>query len=122
MVIAAAAWSAFFASDLPLARRRAEDALREPVSSDPVSLGLLRLVLAQTYTLTGQPERGVSIAQEGRQKAAELGIEISLGGLPRRGSDGLDRRQRLRARQARRPAMEAGRGGPGGPEPGAVGV
>jgi hypothetical protein len=79
MVIAAAAWTAFFAGDLPLARRRAEDVLQDPASSDPISLALLRLVLAQTYTLTGQPERGASIAREGRREAAELGIEFLVG-------------------------------------------
>ena len=80
-VLAAAAFSATFAGDLPLARRRAEDGLRDPASSDPISLGLLRIVLAQTYTLTGQPERGASIAREGRQEAAEQGIEILVGHL-----------------------------------------
>ena len=81
MVTAAAAWTAFFASDLPLARRRAEDALRDPASSDPISRALLRMVLAQTWTLTGQPERGASIAREARQEAAELGIEILVADL-----------------------------------------
>ena len=81
MVIAAAAWTAFFASDLPLARRRAEDALRDPASSDPISRALLRMVLAQTWTLTGQPERGASIARETRQEAAELGIEFLVADL-----------------------------------------
>jgi predicted ATPase/class 3 adenylate cyclase len=76
MVTAAAAWSAFFAGDLPLARRRAEDVLQDPASTDPISLGLLRLVRAHTCTLTGQPERGASIAREGRQEAADLGIEF----------------------------------------------
>ena len=79
MVIAAAAWSAFFAGDLPLARRRAEDVLQDPAACDPISLALLRIVLAQTCTLTGQPERGASIAREGRQEAAEWGIEILVG-------------------------------------------
>ena len=81
MVLAAAAWSAFFAGDLPLAQRRAEDALRDPAAGDPLSLALLRCVLAQTYMLTGQPECGVSIAREGRQEAAEQGIEIFVGYL-----------------------------------------
>ena len=81
MVIAAAAWTALFASDLPLARRRAEDALRDPASSDPISRALLRMVLAQTWTLTGQPERGASIAREARQEAAELGIESLVADL-----------------------------------------
>ena len=76
MVIAAASWSAFFAGDLPLAQRRAEDALQDPVAGDPFSLGLLRSALAQTCTLTGQPERGATIAREGRQEAAEQGIEF----------------------------------------------
>jgi predicted ATPase/class 3 adenylate cyclase len=79
MAIAAAAWAAFWAGDLPLARRRAEDALQDPAVGDPISLGLLRVVLAQTYTLTGQPQRGASIAREGRQEAAEQGIEILVG-------------------------------------------
>ena len=81
MVIAAAAWTAFFAGDLPLAQRRAEDALRDPAAGDPISLGLLRSVLAQTYLLAGQPERGASIAREARQEAAEQGIEILVGNL-----------------------------------------
>ncbi len=81
MVIAAAAYSAFFAGDLPLARRRAEDALQNPAPGDPFSPGLLRSVLAQIHTLTGQPERGASIAREGHQEAAEQGIEISVGYL-----------------------------------------
>ena len=76
MVLAAAAWSAFFAGDLPLAQRRAEDALHDPAVGDPFSVGLLRTALAQTYALTGQPERGASIAREGRQEAAEQGIEF----------------------------------------------
>ena len=81
MVIAAAAWSAFWAGDLPLAQRRAEDALQDPAAGDPLGLGLLRLLLAQTCTLTGQPERGASIAREARQEAAEQGIEILVGYL-----------------------------------------
>lgn len=79
MVTAAAAWTAFFASDLPLARRRAEDVLHDPALSDPISLGVLRMVLAQTYTLTGQPERAVSIAREGRREAVETGFEFLVG-------------------------------------------
>jgi predicted ATPase/class 3 adenylate cyclase len=75
MILAAAANGAFFAGDIPLAQRRAEDALREP-SSDPVSAGLVRGVLAQIYVLTGQPERGASIAREGRQEAAERGSQV----------------------------------------------
>ena len=81
MVIAATAWSAFWVGDLPLARRRAEDALRDSAAGDPISLGLLRSVLAQTCALTGQPERGASIARQARQEAAEQGIEILVGSL-----------------------------------------
>jgi predicted ATPase len=81
MVLAAAAWTAFFASDLPLARQRAEDGLRDPAPGDPISPELLRMALAQTYSLTGQAERGASIAREGRQKAAEMGIEVLVGDL-----------------------------------------
>ena len=79
MVLAATAWSAFFAGDLPLAQRRAEDALQDPAVGDPFSLALLRSALAQACTLTGQPERGASIAREGGQEAAEVGIELFVG-------------------------------------------
>src|SRR3974390_179372 len=53
-VLAVAAWSAFFAGDLPLAQQRAEGALGDPEVGDPLSPGMLRGVLAQTYLLTGQ--------------------------------------------------------------------
>ena len=78
-VIAAAAWSAYFAGDVPLARRRAEDALQGRAAGDPISLALLRMLLAQIYAVTGQPERGASIARQARQEAADLGIEILVG-------------------------------------------
>jgi predicted ATPase/class 3 adenylate cyclase len=81
MVIAAAAWSAFWAGDLPLAQRRAENALRAPAADDPIGAGLLRLLLAQICTLTGQPERGASIARQARQEAAEQGIELLVADL-----------------------------------------
>ena len=81
MVIAAAGWSAFWAGDLPLAQRRAEDALRAPAGGDPIGTGLLRVLLAQTYTFTGEPERGASIARQARQEAAELGIENLVGNM-----------------------------------------
>ena len=78
-VIAAAAWSAYWAGGLELAQRRAEDALRHPASSNPDSLGLLRALLARTYAQTGQPERGVGIAREGRQESAKRGVEVLVG-------------------------------------------
>ena len=78
-VLGAAAWSAFLTGDLPLAQRRAEDALRQPVSSDPNSLGLPKSVLSRTYALTGQPERGACIAQEARQEAAQRGWDAYAG-------------------------------------------
>ena len=80
-VSAAAAWSAFAGGDLPLAQRRAEDALQDPASGDPVGRGLLRDVLSLICTLTGQPERGASIARDGGQEAAERGIEVLAGYL-----------------------------------------
>jgi ATP/maltotriose-dependent transcriptional regulator MalT len=104
-VIAAAACSAFFVGDVPAGQRRAEDALRDPASGDPFSLGMLRCVLSLICTLTGQPERGVSIAREGRQEAAEQGIEVLVGDLlaleARAWTTAGDRAA------ARRPAMEA---------------
>jgi hypothetical protein len=78
-VLAVAAWGAFLAGNLPLAQRRAEDALRDSAAGDPISFGLLRSVLSQIYSLTGQPERGAAIAREGRQEAAEQGIEVLVG-------------------------------------------
>ena len=104
-VSTAAAWSALYAGDVPLAQRRAEDALQDPADRDPLSLGLLRAVLSLICMLTGQPERGASIAREGRQEAAEHGIEILVGELlameARTWTTAGDRAA------ARRPAMEA---------------
>jgi predicted ATPase/DNA-binding XRE family transcriptional regulator len=80
-VIAAAAWSALAAGDLPLARRRGEDALQAPAAGDPPSRGLLRVLLSLACAWTGQPERGASIAREGRQEAAEHGSEFLTGYL-----------------------------------------
>ena len=78
-VLGAAAWSAFFTGDLSLAQQRAEDSLEGPASGDPVSLGITRAALAQIYALAGQPERGASIAREGRQEAAAQGSEVLVG-------------------------------------------
>ena len=77
----AAAYGAFFAGDLPLAQRRAEDTLRDPGASDPLLTGVMRGVLAQICALTGQPERGASIARQARQQAAEQGGESLVGNL-----------------------------------------
>ncbi len=79
-VLATSTWCAYFAGDLPLAQRRAEDTLREP-SSDPLICGAMRNVLAQICTMTGQPERGASIALDARQEAAGQGTEINVGML-----------------------------------------
>ncbi|HYB15712.1 MAG TPA: hypothetical protein VEF71_09605, partial [Streptosporangiaceae bacterium] len=81
MVLAAAGWSALLAGDVPLAQRRAEEALREPASGDPLGLALARCMLASIYAMTGQPERGAGIAREGRQEAADQGSEVLVGFL-----------------------------------------
>ena len=78
-VTAAAGWTAFFAGDLPLAQRRAEDALREPASSDWHGLGMPRGLLSRTYSLTGQAERGACLLREGLQEARRRGIEVLVG-------------------------------------------
>ena len=104
-VIAAAAWSAFFAGDLPLAQRRAEDALREPASSDPVGLGMPPALLSRTYALMGQPERGASIAREGCRRSAKQGIEVVVGYLLAMEAMAWDAAEDHAA--ARQPAMEA---------------
>ena len=80
-VLAASGWSALVAGEVPLAQRRAEDALEEPASGDPFGFGLTRCMLAQIYTLTGQPERGAGIAREARQEAANRSIEVLVGFL-----------------------------------------
>ncbi len=80
-VIATAAWSAFFAGDLLSAQLRGEDALREPVGSDPTGLGMARALLSRTYALSGQPERGASIAREGCEQFANQSIEVVVGYL-----------------------------------------
>ncbi|HYB18443.1 MAG TPA: hypothetical protein VEF71_23680, partial [Streptosporangiaceae bacterium] len=105
MITAAAAWSAFFAGDLPLAQQRAEDALHDPAVGDPLSPGMLRGVLVQTYLLAGQPERGASIAREGRQEAAELGIEFGVGNFL--AAEAMAWTAAGDYAAARRPAMEA---------------
>jgi len=104
-VMAAAAWSAYYASDLPLARRRAEDGLREPAVGDPLIPGSLRALLSLISSLIGQPERGASIAREGRQEAAEQGNEVLVGYF-----HALEARAWTTAGDyaaAQRPAMEA---------------
>jgi predicted ATPase/DNA-binding XRE family transcriptional regulator len=80
-VIAAAAWSAFYAGDLRLAQQRAEDALRQPASSDPNSEGMARALLSRTYALTGQPEHAASIARAAYEQAAEQRNELLAGHL-----------------------------------------
>jgi predicted ATPase/DNA-binding XRE family transcriptional regulator len=80
-ITAAAAWSAFWVGDLLLAQQRAEDALREPASADPLSRGLPRTLLSRAYALTGKPERGASIASEGREESAEQAVQVLNGHL-----------------------------------------
>ena len=104
-VLAAAAGSALSAGDLPLAQRRAEDALQDPAGGDPLSRGLLRILLSLAYTWTGQPERGASIACEGHHAAAEQGNEFLTGYLL-----AAEARAWISAGDyatARRPALEA---------------
>jgi predicted ATPase/transcriptional regulator with XRE-family HTH domain len=104
-VIATAAWSAFYAGDLPLAQQRAQDALRQPAPSDPNSEGMARALLTRTYGLTGQPERGASIAREGYERAAMQGNELLVGHFL--AFEALDWSAAGDHAAARRPAMEA---------------
>ena len=78
-VLAAAAYNAFLADDFPLAQRLAEQALAEPAPGDPLTSGSIRTSLATIYTCTGQPERGIGLAREVRQEAADRGIEVNVG-------------------------------------------
>ncbi len=81
LVLAAAAWNALVATDIPLAHRLAEQALAEPASGDPLTSGLIRAVFAVIYSFTGQPDRAIGLAREGRQEVAELGVEVLVGFL-----------------------------------------
>jgi predicted ATPase len=78
-VLAAAGWNATLADDFPLALRRAEQALAEPAPRDPLIAGDTRSRLATIYGYTGQLEHALAVAREGRQKAAEQGIEVQAG-------------------------------------------
>src|SRR5262249_41537179 len=78
-VLAAAAYGALNADDYPLALQRAEQALADPAQGDPLISGRMGAFLANIYAFTGQPERGVSIAREARQEAADRGIEVVVG-------------------------------------------
>ena len=104
-VLASAAMSALWAGDVPLAQRRAEDALAEPAASDPFIPGAMRGVLVQVCTLTGQPERGAGIAREARQEATEQGSEIAVGTLL--ALEAMAWTAAGDRAAARRPAMEA---------------
>jgi hypothetical protein len=104
-VLAGAAWSAFYAGDVQLAQRRAEDALREPATGDPAGFGLPRLLLSRTYSLTGQPERGASIVRDGRREAADLGGEFLVGMFY--GLEAMAWTDAGDHAAARRPAMDA---------------
>ena len=78
-VLAAAALSAFMTDDGPLAQRLAGQALAEPAPGHPFTSWTVRLVLAQIFTYTGQPDRAIGLAREGRQEAADQGIEVLAG-------------------------------------------
>jgi hypothetical protein len=74
-VLAAAVFNAFVADDYPLAQRLARQVLAEPASGDPLTAWTIRLVLAQIFTYTGQPERAIGTARE----AADQGNEVFAG-------------------------------------------
>jgi hypothetical protein len=78
-VLTAATYSAFLADDYPLTQQLAGQALAEPPSGDPLTSSATRAALAVIYNNTGQPERGVSLAREARQEAADRGIEPAVG-------------------------------------------
>jgi hypothetical protein len=104
-VLTAAARSALTAGDLPLARRLAEQALAEPAPGDPLTSWATRAAIAEIYYVTGQPERGVSLARQARQEAAERGIEYQAGYSLTIEATCLNRAGDHAA--ARQPAMEA---------------
>jgi predicted ATPase len=78
-VLTAAASTAYLADDFPLAQRLAGQALAEPAPGDPFISWNVRNALAGIYAFTGQPERGIGLAREARQQAADRGIEVLVG-------------------------------------------
>jgi predicted ATPase/transcriptional regulator with XRE-family HTH domain len=104
-VVGAAAWSAFWAGDLVLAQRRAEDAILEPASGDPISYGLLRALLSRACALTGQMERAVRVVTEGRLESTEPVGQVVGGHLLAMEAMAWEAAGNHAA--ARRPAMEA---------------
>jgi hypothetical protein len=104
-VLAAAAWNAYLAGDLPLAHRRAEQVLAEPESGDLHVSGTIRSILGALYLNAGQPERGLGIARQARREAADRGIEFFVGVNLAGEAAGRTRAGDYAA--ARQPAMEA---------------
>ena len=90
-VIGTAAWSAFFSGDLPLAQRQAEDALQEPASSDPNSVGMPICLLSPDLLA----HRAATTRSRHRPRRPPRGRQTGQRGLtpccsPRHGSAGLD--------------------------------
>jgi hypothetical protein len=104
-VLAAAALSAFMTDDGPLAQRLAGQVLAEPARCHPFTSWTVRLVLAQIYTYTGQPERAIGLARGGRQEAADQGVEVQVGFTL--GTEAMAWWRAGDYAAARRPAMEA---------------
>jgi hypothetical protein len=104
-VLAAAAYSSLLADDSPLAQRLAGQVLAEPAPGDPLISGWIRGELATIYANTAQPERAIGLAREGRQEAAERGIDFHVGFLLAAEAQVWTRTGDYAA--ARQPAMEA---------------
>jgi hypothetical protein len=79
-VLAAAAYNAQNAGDLPLTQRLAEQVLAEPASADPLTSMNIRATIGALYMVTGQPERAIGLACEAREEAADSSALLTSAG------------------------------------------
>jgi hypothetical protein len=105
-VLAAAAWNAFIASDLPLTQRLTEQVLAEPASADPLTSMNIGQSIGALYMFTGQPERAIGLARELREEAADRGLDEVFVGYSLY-SEALGWTLARDYAAARQPAMEA---------------
>jgi predicted ATPase/class 3 adenylate cyclase len=120
-VLAAAAFNALQAGDLPLTQRLAGQVLAEPASADPLTSMNIRATIGALYLATGQPERAIGLARELREEAADRGLdEVFVGywlymeamGWTNAGDHAAARQPAMQAieiaRRVRNPALSAG--------------
>jgi predicted ATPase len=80
-VLAAAAFNAVNAGDVPLTQRLAGQVLAEPASADPLTSVHVRATISALYLFTGPPERAIGLARELREEVADRGLNEVFAGL-----------------------------------------